>query len=101
MVVAAHKVLAEGGAWCKRYGPLVSRVIAAVLGGYGLAVLTTIAALALPTSRAEAALAGLLASFLVFACAVVWVFAVRSATRAWLGLVVAAAVLSLLAWMAV
>jgi hypothetical protein len=79
-----------------RAGPLVSRIVAAVLGGYALAALTTVAALALPISRPQAVLTGMLASFAVYAAAVVWVFAVRSARRAWAGLLVAALAL----WMA-
>ncbi|MDH5855749.1 DUF3649 domain-containing protein [Lampropedia aestuarii] len=100
MAVEACPPLHAGRAWLSRYGPLLSRVVAAVLGGYGLAMLTTLAALALPTSRSEAALAGLLAGFLVYAAAIIWVFAVRSAMRAWLGLCVAAAVLLPFAWVA-
>ena len=42
-------------------------------------------------------MAGMQLSFLAYAGAVVWVFAVRSARRAWLGLVVAAAALGLAA----
>jgi hypothetical protein len=39
-----------------------------------------------------------MASFLVYTGAVIWVFAVRSATRAWVGLLVAALPLVLAAW---
>jgi len=74
-------------------GPLVSRIVAAVCGGYALAALFSVAALALPGPLPEAAMTGMVASFLVYAGAVVWVFAVRSATRAWAGLAVAALVL--------
>ncbi|MBV7486275.1 DUF3649 domain-containing protein [Bordetella sp. BOR01] len=79
-------------------GPLLSRIVAAVFGGYALAALTSVAAAALPMSRTEAVLAGMLLSFVVYALAVVWVFAVRSATRAWAGLLLAAAPLLLAAW---
>ncbi len=78
--------------------PLVSRIAAAVLGGYGLAALASVAALALPIDRTQAVVTGMLASFIVYACAVIWVFAVRSARRAWLGLLVAAVPLLLAAW---
>jgi len=78
--------------------PLVSRIVAAVLGGYALAALTSVAAVALPIARAQAVLTGMLASFVVYACAVIWVFAVRSARRAWAGLLVAAVPLGLAAW---
>jgi len=82
----------------RRVGPLISRIVAAVLGGYALAALGSVAALALPMDRAQAVIAGMLASFAIYAGAVVWVFAVRSALRAWVGLLAAAVPLSLAAW---
>lgn len=73
---------------------LISRTVAALPGGYGLAALASVClARALPTTPVEAALAGILASFAVMAGAVVWVFAAASAARAWAGLLIAAAVL--------
>ncbi|MCD6077520.1 MAG: iron uptake protein [Ramlibacter sp.] len=83
-----------------RVGPLVSRIAAALVGGYALAALASMATLALPIARTEAVLWGMLASFVVYACTVIWVFAVRSAWRAWSGLVLAAAPLLLAAWSA-
>ena len=83
-------------------GPLVSRIMAALLGGYALAALASVAAVALPIAPSEAVLTGMLASFAVYAGAVVWVFAVRSARRAWTGLLIAALPLALAAcsvWM--
>lgn len=79
-------------------GPLVSRVVAALLGGYALAALSSAAALALPLSKPQAVLTGMLASFAIYAAAVIWVFAVRSALKAWAGLILVAAALSPLAW---
>lgn len=81
-----------------RVGPLLSRIVAALFGGYALAALTSVATLALPMARTEAVFTGLLLSFLVYVGAVVWVFAVRSARRAWAGLVVAGVPLLLAAW---
>ena len=78
--------------------PLASRIVAALFGGYALAALTSVAAVALPISRSEAVLTGMLASFAVYAVAVVWVFAVRSAWRAWAGLLAAALPLGVAAW---
>lgn len=80
------------------YGPLVSRIVAAVLGGYALAAVASVAAVSLPMATPDAVLAGMLASFLIYAGAVVWVFAVRSAGRAWAGLAVASVPLVLAAW---
>lgn len=81
----------------RRRAALLSRVVAALFGGYALAALTSVAALALPMDTVEAVLAGMQASFLVYAGAVIWVFAARSAVRAWLGLAVAAVPLFVLA----
>ncbi|MFT3719531.1 DUF3649 domain-containing protein [Pseudorhodoferax sp.] len=80
------------------WGPLASRVVAALFGGYALAALASVAALALPLRASEAVFTGMLASFLVYAGAAVWVFAVRSATRAWVGLLVVALPLLAAAW---
>ena len=87
---------ALGKVWAT--GPLLSRIIAALLGGYGLAALTSVATLLLPMRLTEAVLTGLMLSFLVYVGAVIWVFAVRSATRAWVGLAIAAVPLGLAAW---
>jgi hypothetical protein len=76
------------------------RAVAAIGGGYAVAALCSAAvALYLPATRAEAALTGTMVAFVVYPCAVLWVFAARSATRAWLGLLWAAAALgALLLW---
>ncbi|MDO4681479.1 MAG: DUF3649 domain-containing protein [Lautropia sp.] len=73
-----------------RHGPLLSRIIAALFGGYALGALASVATLALPIARTEAVITGMLLSFLVHAGAVIWVFAVGTATRAWAGLGLAA-----------
>ncbi|MDQ8020521.1 MAG: DUF3649 domain-containing protein [Moraxellaceae bacterium] len=82
----------------RRSGALLSRILAALFGGYALAALTSVATLALPMDEVQGVLTGMLLSFVVYTCAVVWVFAVRSATRAWVGLLVAAVPLVLMAW---
>lgn len=82
----------------RRVGPLLSRIVAAVFGGYALAALGSVAALALPMAKPQAVITGMLASFAIYAGAVVWVFAVRSARRAWAGLLIAALPLLLAAW---
>ncbi|WP_240651454.1 MULTISPECIES: DUF3649 domain-containing protein [unclassified Variovorax] len=79
---------------------VASRAIAAIAGGYGVAALSSVVlALCLPAvfgmTRSEATMTGLLASFAIFALAVMWVFAARTALRAWSGLAVVAAVLGL------
>jgi hypothetical protein len=79
-------------------GPLVSRIVAALVGGYALAALFSVAVLALPLSKPQAVLTGMLASFAIYAGAVIWVFAVRSALKAWAGLFIVAVPLLPLAW---
>ncbi|MEN0074712.1 MAG: DUF3649 domain-containing protein [Paracraurococcus sp.] len=79
---------------------VLSRAVAAVLGGYALAALVATAFAAwLPASRAEAVLTGMMLSFLIYAGAVIWVFAARSAGRAWAGLLPPALVLAALLWL--
>lgn len=78
--------------------PLVSRIVAALFGGYALAALGSVAVLALPVGKPQAVIAGMLASFLIYAAAVIWVFAARSARAAWTGLILAAAPLLAAAW---
>lgn len=81
---------ATRGAVRRARGALLSRIAAALFGGYALAGLTSVAALALPMGTVEAVLTGMQASFAVYAAAVIWVCAARSARRAWLGLALAA-----------
>lgn len=67
---------------------VASRALAAIVGGYALsALVATFCAIYYPSTRAEAAIFGMLASFVVYTCAVMWVFAVRTALKAWLGLI--------------
>ncbi|WP_343293341.1 DUF3649 domain-containing protein [Vandammella animalimorsus] len=90
---------AQALAWWRRWAGLMARVVAAIIGGYVLAALVSIAAAALPMPKTEGVMTGTLLSFLVYACAVVWVFAARSALRAWGGLLAAALPLLALAWL--
>lgn len=76
--------------WRERLG-VASRALAAIVGGYGLsALVATVLAIHLPGGRAEAAVTGMLVSFWVYALVVMWVFAVRRAAQAWLGLLLVA-----------
>jgi len=77
--------------------PLLSRIVAALFGGYALGALASVAALAWPVSRPQAILTGMMLSLWVYAGAAIWVFAARSATRAWAGIALCALPLSGLA----
>ena len=79
---------------------ILSRTIAAVLGGYLLASLVAACcALGLALPRAEAVMTGAMLAFAVHAGAALYVFAVRSAWRAWAGLALPAALLGGLLWL--
>lgn len=81
---------------------IVFRVIAALFGGYALAHTASVALFgAFPMARGDAALAAIQLSFLVYAAAVIWVFAARSAWAAWVGILVPTGVTGLMAWVLV
>jgi len=76
---------------------VLSRAVAAIVGGYALtAAVIALLALWLPMARAEAVLTVTMLSFALYAGAVIWVFAARSAWRAWLGILLSTAVPGLL-----
>lgn len=82
-----HGWLPRGSAALRYRLGVASRAVAAILGGYALsALVATVSAIYFPGTRAEAAIFGMLLSFVIYTLAVMWVFAVRTALRAWLGL---------------
>ncbi|MCB5205821.1 DUF3649 domain-containing protein [Methylovorus mays] len=84
--LAARKSTSGTSATGMRWA-VFSRVMAAIIGAYVLTLLSiAVLALVLPMSRAESVLLSMLLSFLIYACAVLWVFATRSAWRAWGGM---------------
>lgn len=82
-----------------RWGVL-NRVLAASVGAYVLAaVASSVLALGLPMlfaiSRADGVVIGTLLSFVFHACVAIWIFATRSAWRAWAGVMGMTACLAL------
>lgn len=76
---------------------LLSRIIAAIVGGYLLANLIVIAlSMVLPLSQAEGVGVGIQISFLVYALVVIWVFSVKKVSRVWQGLALACLVCGLI-----
>lgn len=64
-----------------------SRIIASFVGGYILtAYITMVLAVLLPMSRADAVVLASLLSYVWFCIAIIWVFAVKSVLKAWLGM---------------
>ncbi len=78
----------------RRRWSVASRTAAAVIGGYALTSLLTLAlSLLLPVlgmARPEALLAATVASFLVYAAVIMAAFHARSAARAWAMIAIAA-----------
>lgn len=80
---------------------VASRSLAALLGGYLLASLASVCiTLLTPTAQVDAALTGMMLSFVVYLLAFIWCFACRSAWRAWLGVLLPSLVLGLIAGLA-
>lgn len=79
--------------------PMLSRIVAAILGGYGFTYAFT-AALArlLPLDKVDALISASLLSFAVYTGVILWAFACRSATRVWLGLASAAPLAAIGFW---
>ncbi|UXH40786.1 MULTISPECIES: DUF3649 domain-containing protein [Pseudomonas] len=76
---------------------VVSRSLAALLGGYVLASLFSVClALLLPLPQVDATLTGLMLSFVIYVLAFIGCFACRSAWRAWLGVLLPSVLLGLL-----
>lgn len=76
---------------------VASRVLAAVAGGYTVSNVAAVGlAHVLPMPRADAVMAGVLSTYLVYGAAVVWCFGARSLRRVWLGLLIAIVVCALL-----
>lgn len=71
------------------YLSVLSRVIAGIVGGYILAnCLSILLAYMLPIPKADGVLLGIQVSFTIYTAAVMWVFAAKTAFKAWLGLLV-------------
>lgn len=78
---------------------IISRIIAALFGGYALAhTLPALLVAVWPMARAEAVLTAIQLSFLVYVMAVIWVFAASTACRAWIGLGITILLTGLPAW---
>lgn len=83
----------RAGITLRQRGAVAARALAAILGGYGVAALCTGAlAAVLPLRPVEAVVSATLTGLAVYPCAAMWAFAARSATRAWVGLALFAAI---------
>jgi hypothetical protein len=67
-----------------------ARILAATFGGYALATTSSLfigQLLLNSVGKYQAIHIGLLLTFIVYACAAMWVFSVSSTSKAWLGLI--------------
>lgn len=79
---------------------VLSRIVAATVGGYALAsAVTVLLTLLWPASKSQAVLATNMLSFVWYTIAVMWVFSTKSATRAWVGMVLPTAMIALLGFL--
>ncbi|SKC74406.1 DUF3649 domain-containing protein [Paraburkholderia hospita] len=78
---------------------VVSRICAALFGGYAAAAaLSVLLARLLPLSKPNATTVAIMAIALLYLGAMLWAFAARSPSRAWAVLVVVALAASALSW---
>jgi len=77
---------------------VLSRSIAAIVGGYALSNLVAIAFVAaLPMLQVEAVMTSMMLSFLFYALAAIWAFSAKTAMLSWLGMIVTG-LIALLVW---
>lgn len=91
---------ASGAAALRRYRwGVASRAVAAAVGGYVLAaVATRLLSLLWPAPPAQAVMWATMLSFAIYAVAALWVFATRSAGRAWCGIIGVTVVMAVCVW---
>ncbi|QTC00167.1 DUF3649 domain-containing protein [Alcaligenes sp. SORT26] len=79
---------------------VLSRIVAATVGGYALAsAVTVLLTLLWPLPKGQAVLATNMLGFVWYTIAVMWVFSTKSATRAWVGMVLPTALIALLSFL--
>lgn len=74
---------------------VLSRTIAAIVGGYVLSnLLATFISYLLPMPTADSVLLSLQLTFLFYCLVIIWVFSTKTAIKAWLGILIACAICS-------
>ena len=72
---------------------VLSRTIAAIIGGYVLSnLLAVLISYLLPMQTADSVLLSLQLSFLFYSIVIIFVFSTKTAGKAWLGLLIACAI---------
>lgn len=96
------QMISQAGQSRRQYQWMVlSRIVAAFGGGYVFSVAATVAlTYLLPLPRRESLMAATILSYVLYLVAILWAFATRSATRAWVGMTMGSGVLAVVAWVA-
>jgi Na+/melibiose symporter-like transporter len=85
----------------KAYLQILSRSVAAIAGGYVLSnLLATFTSYLLPMPTADSVLLSLQLSFLFYSIVIIWVFSVKTAGKAWLGILISCAISALILYLA-
>lgn len=78
---------------------VLSRVLAAAVGGYALtSAITVLLALVWPLPRAQAVYTATMLSFALYVPIVLWVFTAKQVGRVWRDVAIATAIVAVLAW---
>ncbi|MGX9462696.1 hypothetical protein ACWXWU_15905 [Shewanella sp. A14] len=68
---------------------LISRIMAAIIGGYILTnLLAILLSYLLPMPQSERVLTAMLVSFVIYTAVILWVFTTKTATKAWIGIAI-------------
>jgi len=83
-----------------RASSILQRIVAAVVVGYALAVTSGVMlSYALPMPSFDAVTIGILVSFIVYVCAILWAFASRTLWPMWMGLILPTLLCGAAAWL--
>jgi len=79
---------------------VLSRIIAAVVGGYAFStVMILVMTYLLPLSQKDALMLSTMLSYIIYLLAIIWVFAVKTVRTAWIGISAATGLLGALAYL--
>ena len=80
---------------------VISRSIAAIVGGYVFSnLLAILTSYLLPMPTVDSVLLSLQLSFLFYSIVIIWIFSAKTAGKAWLGLIIACAISSVCLYLA-
>lgn len=79
---------------------VLSRIVAAVAGGYAFAtVMILVLTYLLPLPQKDALMLSTMLSYIIYLLAIIWAFSVKTVRKAWIGISVATGLLGALAFL--